>query len=72
MAYEIAKLLNFIIDNGGSDMILTVGSPPTVRVNGDIKPISKVCLTEEDTVSLMKSITPEKNQKETIRQNNVT
>lgn len=63
-AYNIEKLLVFMVDNGGSDMLLTVSSPPSIRVSGDIKPISKNPLTKEDTAALMKSITPEKNQKE--------
>lgn len=63
-AFNIEKLLLFLVDNGGSDMILTVNAAPTIRVNGDLKPISKNILSKEDTASLMKSVTPEKNQKE--------
>ncbi|MBF0196090.1 MAG: PilT/PilU family type 4a pilus ATPase [Planctomycetes bacterium] len=64
MSFEINKLLNFLIDSEGSDMILTVGAPPTIRIDGEMKNASKTALTEEDTTMLMESITPQRNQKE--------
>ncbi len=64
MAWKIENLLDFMIKNKGSDMLLTVGFPPSIRVSGVIRPISKAPLTSEETMALMKSITPEKNQKE--------
>ena len=64
MAFDIEKLLDFIIENKGSDMILTVGVPPSIRINGTLKFISKVELTPEDTKSLVKQLTNEKKQQE--------
>jgi|SaaInlStandDraft_1057018.scaffolds.fasta_scaffold37836_2 twitching motility protein PilT len=64
MAYEMDKLLDFIVEKKGSDLILTVGSPPTVRLHGTLKPISNKPLEPEDTLSLIKQIVPERNKEE--------
>ena len=61
---KIESLLDFLVDNKGSDIVLTVGFPPAIRVGGLIRPVSKTPLTPEDTMELMKSITPDRNQKE--------
>lgn len=64
MAITINKIFDFIIANDGSDIIVTVGAPPSIRLHGEMKGISKNPLSAEETEALMKSITPEKNQKE--------
>ena len=48
----------------GSDIHLTVGRPPIIRVNEDFKPLPTEVITPDLSTSLMKSITPEKNQQE--------
>lgn len=54
---------------GASDLHLTVGRSPTIRVSGDLIPIVKISpLTEEDTLGLVSEIlTPE--NKETFLKN---
>jgi twitching motility protein PilT len=64
MAFDLGKLLDFFIENRGSDMILTVGVPPSIRLNGTIKAISKTPLQAEDTQSLVKELLKEKKQEE--------
>ena len=64
MAHKIENLLDFMIDNSGADMILTVGFPPAIRVSQGIRQMSQIPLKGEDTAALMKSITPDRNQKE--------
>jgi len=64
MAMPIGKIFDFIIENGGSDIILTVGAPPSIRMHGDIKAISKNPLTKEETVAFFKAIAQPKNVKE--------
>jgi twitching motility protein PilT len=49
---------------GGSDVHLVVGRPPVLRIHGRLRSLDTKVLEPEDTVSLMKSITPEKNQQE--------
>src|SRR5207302_1580742 len=36
---HINDLLELVIQWGGSDLHLTAGSPPVIRVNGDLRPI---------------------------------
>lgn len=64
MAIEISKLLDVVIRERGSDLHLAVGKPPTIRLNGDLRPLQLRPLTPEDTVQLMRSITPERHQQE--------
>ena len=60
----IDKLLHTVINRGASDLHLTVGQPPVVRVDGRLKKLETKVLEPEDTVALMKSITPERCQQE--------
>jgi len=49
---------------GGSDVHLVVGRPPVLRIHGRLRSLETKVLEPDDTVALMKSITPEKNQQE--------
>jgi len=61
---HIDRLLEACIKTGGSDLHLTVGRPPVLRIHGRLRSLDTKVLEPEDTSSLMKSITPEKNQQE--------
>jgi twitching motility protein PilT len=61
---ELNKLLQLVVDKKASDLHLTVGIPPTVRLHGNLRPLNLPALTPEDTVSFMKAITPERIQQE--------
>lgn len=61
---HIDRLLEACIKMGGSDLHLTVGRPPVLRISGRLRSLDTKVLTPDDTVALMKSITPEKNQQE--------
>lgn len=61
---HIDRLLEACIKMGGSDLHLTVGRPPILRIHGRLRALETKVLEPEDTTSLMKSITPEKNQQE--------
>jgi twitching motility protein PilT len=61
---QINKLLQTVVNQGASDMILTVHSRPMVRLHGRLVPLQTKVLEAEDTVSLMKSITSERSQQE--------
>jgi twitching motility protein PilT len=60
----IDKLLQTVIARGASDLHITVGSPPVVRLHGRLIRLETKILTSDDTVSLMKSVTPERCQQE--------
>lgn len=59
---QIDKLLTAAIGEEVEDLILTVGRPPMLRLNGELNPLPTEVLGPEDTVGLMKSITPERYQ----------
>lgn len=60
----IDKLLQTVVNQGASDLHLTVGQPPVLRLDGRLKRLETKVLEPEDTVALMKSIAPERCQQE--------
>jgi twitching motility protein PilT len=58
------RLLQAVITMGGSDIHITVGRPPILRIDGKLRSLETKVLEPDDTFNLMKSITPEKNQQE--------
>src|SRR5580658_7529613 len=60
----IDKLLQTVCSQKASDLHLTVGSQPMLRLHGHLRPLATKVLEAADTVSLMKSITPERCQQE--------
>jgi twitching motility protein PilT len=61
---QIDKLLQVVVSKNGSDLHLHVGRPPVVRLHGRLRPLETETLGPEDTVTLMRSITPDRNQQE--------
>ncbi|CAH0121300.1 MULTISPECIES: type IV pilus twitching motility protein PilT [unclassified Paenibacillus] len=53
---RLDKLLRMAFELGASDLHLTVGVPPIVRVNGELKQHESESLTSDDTVMMAKSI----------------
>ncbi|MGQ9607281.1 MAG: PilT/PilU family type 4a pilus ATPase [Thermogutta sp.] len=60
----IDKLLNTVVARNASDLHIAVGQPPVLRLDGRMVRLETKVLEPEDTVSLMKSITPERCQRE--------
>ncbi|MBS0208434.1 MAG: type IV pilus twitching motility protein PilT [Planctomycetes bacterium] len=60
----IDKLLQTVINQGASDLHIAVGQPPVIRLHGRLRRLETKTLTPEDSVSLMKSIAPERCQTE--------
>jgi twitching motility protein PilT len=63
-AVQIDRLLDVMVKQDASDLHVTVGRPPTVRLNGRLRNMQTKVLDADDCMALMKSITPEKNQAE--------
>lgn len=61
---HIDRLLDACIKMGGSDLHLVVGRQPVLRISGRLRSLDTKVLEPDDTTSLMKSITPERNQQE--------
>lgn len=61
---HIDRILDTCIKKGASDIHLSVGRPPVLRLHGRLRQLETKSLDPEDTVALMKSITPDRNQQE--------
>jgi twitching motility protein PilT len=60
----IDKLLHACVKQGASDIHITVGQPPVFRLDGRMRKLETKVLEPDDTVALMKSISPERCQRE--------
>lgn len=58
------RLLQACITQGASDIHLVTGRAPVLRIDGQLRALETKVLEPDDTVALMKSITPERNQQE--------
>ena len=61
---QIDRLLETVVREDASDLHLTTGRQPTVRLNGRLRTLETKVLDNEDMTVLMKAVTPEKNQQE--------
>src|SRR6186713_2168241 len=61
---QIDRLLETTVRRSASDLHLATGKPPTLRLHGHLRELQTKVLDGEDTMSLMKSITPERIQQE--------
>ena len=61
---QIDRLLETVVRRGVSDLHLAVGMPPTVRLHGGLRQLQTKTLEAEDTIAMMKAITPERIQQE--------
>ncbi len=61
---QIDRLLDTVIKLKASDIHLTVGRKPTLRLHGGLRNLDTKVLEGDDMVTLMKAITPERNQQE--------
>ena len=61
---QIQQLFKVMVDNGASDLHLTVGSSPAMRVSGEIVRVKVGSLTPDDTKRLIYQILTEKQKAE--------
>lgn len=61
--YDMQWLLNNMVDKGASDMHLTAGTPPVIRVNGDLVRLEGEPMKPADTRALCYSILNEAQKK---------
>ena len=57
-------LLKLMIEKEGSDLFITVGFPPAIKVHGKITPVSKTELTADNTKALAYAVMNDKQLKE--------
>ena len=58
------RLLVACVTQGASDIHLVTGRPPILRIDGRLRSLETKVLEADDTMALMKSITPDRNQQE--------
>jgi twitching motility protein PilT len=63
-ALLIDKLLQTVVNRNASDLHIAVGQPPVLRIDGRLHRLETKVLEPDDTVALMKSISPERCQQE--------
>lgn len=61
---NIAELLAFCVNNNASDLHLSAGMPPMIRVDGDIRKINLPPLNHKEVHSLMYEIMNDRNRKD--------
>ena len=54
--YTLDDLLKYMVERNGSDLHLTAGSPPRVRVDGELKAVGEDSLSPDDTQRLVYGI----------------
>jgi len=60
----IHELLTLLVKQKGSDLFITAGFPPAVKVDGRIAPVSKSSLTPQHTIELVRSVMNDKQASE--------
>ena len=61
---HIDRLLETCVHLSASDLHLHVGRAPAVRVDGDLRSLEAKALEADDTATLMRAVTPKRNQQE--------
>jgi len=64
MAVEINDLLRIVVERDASDLHISVGRPPTIRVDGRLENLSSEPLSPDDSEGLMAAITPDRYREE--------
>ena len=57
-------LLKLMVEKKGSDLFVTVGFPPAIKVDGKVTPVSKISLTPDNTRAMVYAVMNDKQLKE--------
>jgi twitching motility protein PilU len=60
----VVKLLSMLLEQGGSDLFITAGFPPAIKVKGVMTPLSQHPLTAEDAQAITQSVMNDKQLKQ--------
>ncbi|HLB31764.1 MAG TPA: PilT/PilU family type 4a pilus ATPase [Gammaproteobacteria bacterium] len=58
------SLLQLMVEKKGSDLFVTVGFPPAIKVDGKVTPVSKNALTADNTKAMVYAVMNDKQLKE--------
>jgi twitching motility protein PilT len=68
MAIELTKLLQLVVDKDASDLHLTVGTPPVIRLHGRLKQLQSPPLTPKDTIAYKDQIVTSERHKKQLQE----
>ena len=60
----IYQLLNMMMQKKGSDLFITAGFPPAIKIDGKMTPVTQQALTQQHTLELARSIMNDKQASE--------
>jgi twitching motility protein PilU len=60
----LVELLKTMLDKGASDLFITVGAPPSIKVNGELTPFNTKPISREQADEILRSAMNEKQQAE--------
>ena len=63
---EFEELLKLMVQKGGSDLFITAGVPPSMKINGKILPVTKSALTPDMTRDIVFGVMTEQQRKEFV------
>ena len=61
---EFEKLLRLMVEKGASDLFITAGVPPSMKVHGKILPVTKTPLSPEQTRETVLGVMTEAQRRE--------
>ena len=61
---EFEKLLRLMVEKGGSDLFITAGVPPSMKINGKIVPVTKTAMSPEMTRETVHSVMNEQQRRD--------
>jgi twitching motility protein PilU len=61
---DFTQLLKVMVDRGGSDLFIYAGAPPSIKVDGTVKPLTRESLKPEQARALVYSTMNDKQQAE--------
>jgi twitching motility protein PilU len=61
---EFEKLLRLMVEKGGSDLFITAGVPPSMKINGKIMPVNKTPMSPEMTRETVHAVMNEQQRRE--------
>lgn len=65
---DFDRLLQLMVDKGASDLFITAGVPPSIKLNGKVVPVTATPLAPEKVRELVLSVMNEKQRKEFLEQ----
>ena len=65
---DIHKLLSLMVEKGASDLFITAGVAPSIKVHGTVKPVSDIPLSPEKTRETVLGVMNDKQRKEFLEQ----